>query len=135
IFYDYFNILLEYLENNDEITVEQEIALTSGAEKVWQYFFKLEKSMDIPFVLGTLYYNLEVPKKAIEFHLISLKQFGRQTEALYNLALAYQLDDDNENALAITDEILTIEPDYKPARDLTKELLSCRNEQVEAVRS
>lgn len=123
IFYDYYPALLEYVEDDDnQTTHEQDICIINGVDAVWNYFFKLEKTQDIPFALAAILYNLDHTEKAINFYKLSLEQFGMQAETLYNLALSYQMIDDHVNAKKTAEQTLQIEPDNQDAKKLLAEL-------------
>ena len=117
IFYDYHSILLECLEC-EEITEEQKLMIVYGLDKVWEYFFKLEKAQDIPFAIGMLLYNVEESEKALIYYKHSLDLFGEQEETLYNIALAYQQLEDESNMTAAANKAININPDYEPAKEL-----------------
>lgn len=120
VFYDYHHILLEFLENQ-EITEEQRLTLIFGVEQVWEYFFKLEKTQDIPFAIGIILYNIDEIEKALIFYQHSRALFGEQEETLYNIALAYQQLEDQDNMQDFLKKILTLNPNYQPAHELLAE--------------
>lgn len=123
IFFDYYPVIFTYLEDESEgITAEQELSLLAGIDKLWNYFFKLEKNQDLPFILGMLLYNLDYPEQAITFYQQSLALFGEQIETLYNMAIAQQLAELVDDAKATANHVLQIDPEYKPAYDLLHEL-------------
>ena len=74
IFYDMHEMILDRIEE-EEISVEQDKALLAGAAVVWDYFFKLEKTQDLPFALAGLYYALDEYEKALEFYKLSIQEF------------------------------------------------------------
>tara|TARA_R110002110_G_scaffold166602_2_gene367365 strand:+ start:129587 stop:131128 length:1542 start_codon:yes stop_codon:yes gene_type:complete len=121
IFYDYYPILLDKLEN-EEVTVDQEFTMRNGLERVWHIFFKLEKSQDIPFAIGSLMYHMDLPEQAIKYYKESLKHFGCDKETYFNMALAYQEMEDNQTSLQMTLKALELQPNYKDAKQLQKEL-------------
>ena len=120
IFYDYHPLILEYVEQN-EMTAEQKLTLTSGLDKVWDYFFKLEKEQDIPFAIGILLYNIDEPEKAVKYYQYSMIHFGEQEETLYNIALAYQQLEEHKHAIAASNKAIQLNPAYKPAKELLAE--------------
>lgn len=121
IFYDYYPILLEKLESNT-IALETEYSILNGIERVWQFFFKLEKSQDLPFAIATILYNMDFYEKAIEFYQYSLEYFGEDKETYYNLALIHQALDNNHQAKLMLSQALTIYPAYRDAKKLLKEI-------------
>jgi tetratricopeptide (TPR) repeat protein len=121
IFYDYYPLLLDKLENED-VTLDQEFTMRNGLERVWHFFFKLEKSQDIPFAIGSLMYHMDLPEEAIKYYNQSLKHFGCDKETYFNMALAYQEMEDNQTGLQMIQKALELQPNYKDAKQLQKEL-------------
>ena len=107
---------------DSDLMVSQTIAIKQGLAKVWTRFFKLEKTQDMPYAIAALLYGIEELEKAIEFYQISLEQFGEREETFYNIAIAYQMLEDLPNALHYTQKSLEMNPKYKEAKNLLKEL-------------
>lgn len=122
IFYDYYPILLAKIEK-EEVTADQEFTIRNGLERVWRYFFKLEKNQDIPFAIGSLMYQMDLCEDAIKYYKHSLKCYGHDTETYYNMALAYQELGNNTAGLQMTQKALELEPNFKDAKQLQKELV------------
>ncbi len=121
IFYDMNDTLIDLIEET-EITVEQDKALLYGAKLAWQYFFKLEKTQDIPFALASLYYALDEYELAADFYQLSIKEFGANAENLYNMAITYQALDQFEKARDFAQQALKADDKYSAARELLSEL-------------
>lgn len=121
IFCDFADNLIELIEEN-EVDIEQEANLVYGATKAWEYFFKLEKSQDLAYAVGGVFYALDMNAKAIEYYRVSVETFGEYDENLYNLAICLQLEEQEAEAKVIAKRILEINPEYDLARDLLKEL-------------
>jgi hypothetical protein len=121
IFYDLHEMIIDQVEA-EEISVEQDKALLAGAETVWDYFFKLEKTQDLPFALGSLYYALDEYEKALEFYNLSVKEFGPNAENLYNLAISYQAMEQPNKAKDYAQQALVIDAKYTAAKELLEEL-------------
>lgn len=122
IFFDYYPALLDKLEKED-VTIDQEFTIRNGLEKVWHFFFKLEKTQDIPFAIGSLLYHMDQSEEAIKFYKHSLKYFGHDTETYYNMALAYQDLGNKQAGLKMAQKALELEPNFKDAKLLQKELV------------
>lgn len=120
-FYDFHEMILDRVEL-EEITVEQDQALLTGCKHVWDYFFKLEKSQDLPFALGGVYYALDEYELALNFFKLSIEQFGENAENLYNLAITYQALDCDSDAMQFAKLALKADPNYAEAKDLLAEL-------------
>lgn len=121
IFYDYHPMLLEKLEA-EEYTQEDELSILNGLKRAWAFFFKLEKDQDIPFAIGAILYNMDHFDKAIEFYQASLKYFGQDKETYFNIALVYQADEKFQLAAEALQQALSIDPHYRDAKKLLKEL-------------
>lgn len=121
VFYDMHDTIIDLLEDV-ELNVEQDLILQRGAKTVWEYFFKLEKTQDLPFAIGSLYYAIDEYDKALEFYKISLQEFGENTENLYNLAITYQAIDELEQAKKFAQQTLVVDAKYTPAKELLAEL-------------
>lgn len=122
IFYDLHEMVLDRLDA-EEITVEQDQSLILGAQRVWNYFFKLEKSQDLPFALGSLYYALDEYELAIKFYKLSIEQFGENAENLYNMAISYQALEQDSQAIQYAKNALNHDPNYQEAKELLTELV------------
>lgn len=93
LFYDLSEQLSNFIDktiNNKNFNVEQEKAILQGIALVWEYFFKLEKNQDLPFVLANIYYSLEKFDLAAKFFKISVEEFGETKEAIYNIKLCQE---------------------------------------------
>ncbi len=121
IFYDLHEMILDRIEVED-ITIEQDQALLTGAKQVWDYFFKLEKTQDLPFALGSLYYALDEYELGLQFYNLSIEQFGENAENLYNIAISYQALEQDKQAKQFANRALQCDPSYDAAKDLLTEL-------------
>ncbi|HSX19739.1 MAG TPA: SAM-dependent methyltransferase [Gammaproteobacteria bacterium] len=121
-FYDLHEMILDRIEI-EEITVEQDHALLNGCLLVWEYFFKLEKTQDLPFALGGVYYALDEYELALKFFQLSIDQFGENAENLYNMAITYQAMDSDAEATKYVKEALKFDPNYRDAKELLAELV------------
>ncbi len=121
IFHDFSEMILDKIEEED-ISIEQDAALLHGMQIVWDYFFKLEKTADLPFALGSIYYALDEYELAIKFYKLSIDEFGINADNLYNLAITYQAMDDDPTARDYAKQTLNLDPEYTAATDLLAEL-------------
>lgn len=121
LFYDFYPAILSVVED-EEITQEQDAALLNGLPKVWDYYFHLEKTRDIPFAIGCILYQLDYSERALPYFEHSLNYFGYQEETLYNQALALQELDKLDECKQALDKALEINPHYKDAKILAREL-------------
>lgn len=123
IFYDYHEQMIEKLEKED-ITINVQHSILNGLECTWRYFFKLEKSQDLPFAIGSMLYNMDFNEKAIEFYHYSLAFFGKDKDTYFNLALAYQALGDYVKAQEMINESLKMAPKNKAVQALQREIKS-----------
>jgi SAM-dependent MidA family methyltransferase len=121
IFYDYHEQIIEKLEN-DAITVGVQHSILNGIERAWRYFFKLEKSQDLPFAIGSTLYNMGFNEKAIEFYNYSLEFFGKDKDTYFNLTLAYQALGNYVKAQEMINESLKIASKNKALAELQREI-------------
>ena len=93
LFYDLSDQFLKFIDHSikqETLNIEQEQTILQGLELVWDYFFKLEKNQDLPFVLANIYYSLEKFDLAAKFFKLSIQEFGETKEALYNVKLCQE---------------------------------------------
>ena len=121
IFYDYYEQMIEILEK-DDITFNVQHSILNGLELAWRYFFKLEKSQDLPFAIGSTLYNMGFNEKAITFYNYSLEFFGKDKDTYFNLTLAYQASGNYVKAQEMISESLKIAPKNKAMTKLQKEI-------------
>lgn len=121
IFYDYHEQILEKLEN-DDITVNAQQSVLNGIERAWRYFFKLEKSQDVPFAIGSILYHMDFDERAIEFYNYSIAIFGPDKDTYFNLALAYQSLEDYDKAQEMINASQKMAPKDAAVADLKKEI-------------
>ncbi|OJV94324.1 MAG: hypothetical protein BGO43_08715 [Gammaproteobacteria bacterium 39-13] len=121
IFYDYHEQIIEKLED-DDITVGVQHSILNGLERAWRYFFKLEKSQDLPFAIGSTLYHMDFNERAIEFYNHSLDFFGKDRDTYFNLTLAYQALGDYVKAQEMIDESLKIAPKDAEIAELLREM-------------
>ncbi len=121
IFYDLHEMILDRIEV-EEITIEQEKALLEGSKIAWDYFFKLEKTQDLPFALGAVYYALDEYETALSYFELSIKEFGENAENLYNIAITYQAMEQDNSAKNYAQKALKHDPKYSAAKELLAEL-------------
>ncbi len=127
IFYDYHEQMIEQLEK-DELTVSVQHSILNGLDRAWRFFFKLEKSQDLPFAIGSILYNMGFNERAIEFYHYSLELFGKDKDTYFNLTLAYQAYGDYAKAQEMINEYLKIGSKDKAIAELEKEIKSERKD-------
>jgi len=123
IFHDFHECLLDMIEAEDDgISVEQDNALLNGMKLAWEYFFKLEKTADLPFALGSVYYAIDEYEEALKFYKLSMQEFGVNAENLYNIAITHQALDEDDEAKQFAQKSLSMDPEYNAAKELLEEL-------------
>lgn len=121
IFYDYHEQIIEKLEK-DDITFGVQHSILNGLERAWRYFFKLEKSQDLPFAIGSTLYHMGFNEKAIEFYNYSLAFYGKDRDTYFNLTLAYQALGNYAKAQEMINESVKIVPKDKEMDELQREI-------------
>lgn len=121
VFYDFHEMILDRIETED-ITIEQEHALLAGCDIAWEFFFKLEKTQDLPFALAGIYYALDEYEKGLSYYQLSIDQFGANAENLYNMAICYQALNQMAYAKQYALDALKHDPNYDEAKELLSEL-------------
>jgi tetratricopeptide (TPR) repeat protein len=130
IFYDYHEQMIEKIEQTDDITVNVQQSILNGLERAWRYFFKLEKSQDLGFAIGSTLYNMGFNEEAIEYYNHSIAMFGKDKDTYFNLALAYQALEDYEKAQEIINESLKIAPKDEEIAELLREIQQEQEKEV-----
>ncbi len=122
IFYDYHELLIENIENGTEgISFGAIYSILNGVDRVWRFFFKLEKTQNIPFAIGSVLYGLDYNEKAIEFYKHSLEFFGPDKETYFNMALAYSALENKAEVIKALKDAIHMDPRYKEAKDMLME--------------
>lgn len=121
IFYDLHETLLDYIDDQ-EINAEQDQAMLNGLKIAWDYYFKVEKTSDLPYALAAVYYALDEYELALKFYAISQREFGTNADNLYNMAITYQALDDDQSAKVYAEKALQNDPEYTDAQELLAEL-------------
>ncbi|MGD9592445.1 MAG: SAM-dependent methyltransferase [Candidatus Berkiella sp.] len=121
IVYDYHEKLVDKLLE-DDISVGVQHSILNGIDRAWRYFFKLEKSQDLAFAIGSILYNMDFYERAIEFYQYSLTYFGKDKNTYYNLALSYQSLKDYAKAQEMITAALAISPKDKEMIKLQKQI-------------
>ncbi len=121
IFYDYHEQIIDKLEKED-LTVSVQHSILNGLERAWRYFFKLEKSQDLAFAIGSILYNMGFNERAIEFYQYSFAFFGKDKDTYFNLALAYHALGNYTKAQEIINESLKIAPKDEAMEELQREM-------------
>ncbi len=124
IFYDYQEVLIEKIEQTDDggLLIGSVYSILNGLDRIWRFFFKLEKDQNIPFVIGSILYSLDYSEKALEFYQHAIEFFGVDKETYLNIALAQVALENNVEAKKALLKALEIAPDYKDAKELLEEI-------------
>lgn len=119
--YDMHDTLIDLIESS-ELTMEQDLIIQRGLKIAWDYYFKLEKSQDLPFALGSIYYAIDEYETALKFFKLSLQEYGENSDNLYNIAIAYQALDNDTEAKNFARRTLAVDAKYVAAKELLAEL-------------
>lgn len=121
LFYYLSEQLLEFISaglKNSDLNIEQEHDLEQGLSLVSEYYFKLSKEQDIPFIIGNIYYTLEKFDKAINYFNLSKLDFNPTVEVWYNLSLCYYAKQNMQLARQFALQALEIDSKYQAAKEL-----------------
>lgn len=95
-------------------TVKRELRVTLSA--VWDLYYSIGGSRDMPFVMGRFLYRLEHYRESIAFYRESLRLHGDDAMTHYNIALGHYYLREREKALEHLVRSLEIDPGNSFAR-------------------
>jgi len=75
------------------------------------------KDLDNHMILAKFYFVNEYYPAAIEIYKKLLEYYPKNTEIMYNLAVAYQADKQFSDAKEMYLKVLKVDPSYKEAQD------------------
>jgi hypothetical protein len=76
--------LIEALPNADDYLRQE---MRHGIQLAWEQYYPIGEPDDLPFGLGVLLYTLERYPEALDFFVISLRDFGEDPRTTLNMAL------------------------------------------------
>ena len=103
--------------------------LRIAMSQVWELFYPIGDTMDLPFVLGRILYRLEHFRESLLLYRESLRLFGEDAMTHYNIALCHHHLREREAALEHLERSLAIDPNNSHARSW---LLQVRSEMSES---
>lgn len=106
----------------DGATEPQRRELSRALERVWETYFPIGTTRDIPYAIGRIHEALGEPAKAVGFYRHSLEERGERARTLYGLARCHQEMGDAAAALSFAEHSLRLDPDLAGARRLARRL-------------
>jgi hypothetical protein len=96
--------------------------VVEAAARLWDSHYYIGESYDLAYDLGVLLYKLGEYRPAVPYFEHSLAYYGRQANALYNLALCHYMLDEFGAAMRCTTEAVRVDPSFEPAQALQRRL-------------
>jgi tetratricopeptide (TPR) repeat protein len=87
---------------------------------VWEMYYPLGEEEDLAFNIGVLLFNMNFPKEALSYFLLSEKLYGYSANRSYNIALCHYQLTDYSTAFEISKETFA----KTPGNDLNNTLLA-----------
>lgn len=123
VFSNYESILDDMVEKLDDEDVR---ALVWVMERVAENDYRLGDHLDLPFLLGRIYYRLDDCERALVCFQDSLETSGPHEATYYNIGLCRELDGDAAGALAMFARALELKPRYLDAAERMRKLRAKR---------
>ena len=77
---------------------------------VWDTYYHIGESWDLPFHLGTLQLTMNCPSDALKYFQYSLELYGPSAKTLHNLALCHEHLGDSPAALSFREQAEKVAP-------------------------
>lgn len=106
-------MLAQLAKASDSLKREVRIMLT----QVWEHYYPIGGTRDLPFVMGRFLYRLEHYREAMGFYRESLRLFGEDSMTHYNIALCHYYLREREAAVEHLERSLAIDPSNGFARN------------------
>lgn len=117
----FFPILMSQMETADEV-LNQEIYEAIG--QVWDCYYPIGEQQDLAFYLGLLLGQMQYYGPALQYFQESLKMYGTDSMTLYNMGMCYYHLGERTAALDCTNQSLELFPEFEPAQELQREIMS-----------
>ncbi len=100
----------------------EEENLSEAADRIWDQYFALADSFDLPFHLGTLLHQINYQEHALIYYGHSLRIWGEQTSTLHQFGLCHYGLRQFDAAQDYWERVLAIDPGFESAREMLQRL-------------
>jgi hypothetical protein len=111
---------LQQLAADFDDEARQDVA--AAIEKVWAHYFPLGEELDLANQIATLFYAMDDYRRALTYFARSSEIYGEDTGTLFNMAACHHLLGDGEQASALLQRVLELEPENAEAAGLLARL-------------
>jgi tetratricopeptide (TPR) repeat protein len=94
----------------------------AAIEKVWSHYFPLGEELDLANQIASLFYAIDDYPRALTYFARSIEIYGEDTGTLYNMAACHHLLGENNEAAALLERVLELEPGHAEAASLLTRL-------------
>ena len=101
-----------------DITPQEQTAVLTAIDQVWQRYFPIGEDNDFAFTLASFCFQLQDYRRAMNYFEQSIKLHGQQINTLLNMALCCQQLGHSHRANTLLKQVLNQDPDHKRAREL-----------------
>ncbi len=112
IFFSLSDIIARELE---EATPEIKASVTYACQRVWDYYYHIGESSDLPFEIGRVYYRLDLLDESLKFYSISLQLHGDHPSTYFNIGLCRFYQGEYQKAEKAFAKAIELQPDYDDA--------------------
>lgn len=98
--------------------------LRAAAAHIWDMYYPLGESRDVPFHLGMMLYSIEFYADAVTYFQHSLDTHGPNRSTWHNMGMSYYRLRQLVEALRCMNESLALDPNYSPAKSMRIKLLA-----------
>jgi tetratricopeptide (TPR) repeat protein len=116
----FIKLLPRIKELSVAITFNERKRIAETLDKVWEMYFSISEAFDLPYELGSVFYDLGFYAEALHYFEQSILLHKNKPDTYYNVALSYyQLRQDKKfyETISVAKESF---PDYKLFADLEK---------------
>ncbi|MES2373009.1 MAG: SAM-dependent methyltransferase [Bacteroidota bacterium] len=107
----FFNQLLPRLTDLiNSVSEEEKWDIFQVLHQIWEMYYPLGEEDDLAFNIGLVLFNLNFPKEALSYFLLSEKIYGYHANRSYNIAVCHYHLNDHVTALKILQENHTRTP-------------------------
>ncbi len=115
IFFGCFPTLMEQIKTASDTLIQE---LYWAIQNIWNTYYYIGESQDLPFHLSMLLYNMGYYQEASEFLQHSLKLHGNDPSTYHNLAMCQYRLRQLDEAWESINQTLKLNPDFEAARTL-----------------
>lgn len=85
----FVKLLPRLKEISKAVTFNERKRIAETLHKVWEMYFSISENYDLPYEIGSLFYDLGFYKEALDYFQRSLDLHNPRPDAYYNIALSY----------------------------------------------